>query len=171
MPVVLREPGGALLLRPWTDHDIPALIAAHDDPAMRRWSTTPITDEHGARTWLDTQHQGWHDGDRLSFAVLDPDNLVAMIVLKDVNTRAEAGYWTAPWARGRGIAARALTTLTIWAFDTFDTLDRIQLLHQIDNHASCRVAHKSGYVLEGTLPAQPPQFPAEGHLHAHHRAP
>jgi len=26
-----------LLLRPWTEQDIPAMVAAHRDPVMRRW--------------------------------------------------------------------------------------------------------------------------------------
>jgi hypothetical protein len=35
---------------------------------------------------------------------------------------------------------------------------------------SCRVARKSGYALTGVLPADPPVFPADGHLHTRYAA-
>lgn len=80
------------------------------------------------------------------------------------------GYWTAAHARARGVASRALEALTSWAFDTFDAfeadgLERLELLHQVDNLASCRVAQKSRYDFDTILPAAPPTFPRDGHLH------
>jgi RimJ/RimL family protein N-acetyltransferase len=65
------------------------------------------------------------------------------------------------------VAPRALRALTDWAFDTFGDggLARLELLHQVDNTASCRVARKCGYEFAGTLPAAPPAFPLDGHLH------
>lgn len=33
----------ALLLRPWADDDIPAIVAAHRDPLIRRWLRHPMT--------------------------------------------------------------------------------------------------------------------------------
>ncbi len=65
------------------------------------------------------------------------------------------------------MAPRALTALADWAFAAFarDGLTRLDLLHQVDNTASCRVAEKSGFVLSGLLPAAPPAFPLAGHRH------
>ena len=62
---------------------------------------------------------------------------------------------------------RALTALADWAFATFahEGLTRLELLHQVDNTASCRVAEKSGFALSGLLPAAPPAFPLDGHRH------
>ncbi len=37
-----------------------------------------------------------------------------------------------------------------WAFDALD-LHRIELCHSISNPASCRVAEKAGYRMEGLL--------------------
>jgi RimJ/RimL family protein N-acetyltransferase len=48
-------------------------------------------------------------------------------------------------------------------------LQRLELLHQLDNLASCRVAQKSGYALTKVLPADPPAFPSPGHLHVRNR--
>ncbi|EGG48102.1 putative acetyltransferase [Streptomyces griseoaurantiacus M045] len=50
-----------------------------------------------------------------------------------------------------------------------DGLEHLELLHQVDNRASCRVAHKSRYVLDTVLPAAPPSCPGEGHLHVRRR--
>jgi RimJ/RimL family protein N-acetyltransferase len=107
-------------------------------------------------------------GDRYSFAVLDDDGtLLGNVALKRPDPAAddaEVGYWTAAYARGRGIAPRALGSLTRWAFATFPGVLRLRLLHQIDNTGSCRVAAKSGYAYEQTLRASDP-YPREGHLH------
>ena len=63
---------------------------------------------------------------------------------------AEIGYRVVPAARGRGIATEAVTAATAWAFENLD-LVRIELAHAVDNAASCLVAIRSGYQLEGTM--------------------
>jgi RimJ/RimL family protein N-acetyltransferase len=80
---------------------------------------------------------------------------------------AEVGYWTAARARGRGVAPRAVGALTDWAFAVFagEGLVRLELRHQVDNAASCRVAEKCRYELGAVLPAAPPAFPLDGHVH------
>lgn len=84
---------------------------------------------------------------------------------------AEVGYWTAARARGRGVAPRAVRALTEWAFAAFagDGLVRLELRHQVDNAASCRVAEKCRYGLGAVLPAAPPAFPLDGHVHVRTR--
>jgi hypothetical protein len=32
-----------LVLRPWTEQDIPAMVAAYRDPVMRHWLPRPVT--------------------------------------------------------------------------------------------------------------------------------
>ncbi|MFJ6771742.1 GNAT family N-acetyltransferase, partial [Kitasatospora sp. NPDC091257] len=66
--------------------------------------------------------------------------------------------------------SRAARPLTTWAFATFaeDGLRRIDLLHAGDNHASCRVAEKSGYAFTEIVPAFPP-YPLDGHRHSRKR--
>ncbi|MFC4017375.1 GNAT family N-acetyltransferase [Micromonospora sp. GCM10011542] len=162
-----------LVLRPWREDDLDALLEAYRDPVLRRWTRQPVTDPAQARQWLDRARQDWDSGRRLSFAVLTDDDdgprLVANVALKKVapgRPAAEVGYWTAAPARGRGVAPRAVTAVSRWAFDRFaaDGLRRLELLHQVDNPASCRVAEKSGYRFQEVLPAQPP-YPRDGHLH------
>jgi hypothetical protein len=39
----------ALLLRPWTEQDIPAMVEAHRDPVMRQWLRHPVRNADEAR--------------------------------------------------------------------------------------------------------------------------
>ena len=104
----------ALRLRPWQVEDIDALMSAHQDPDLRHWLTTVISSEDDARRWIDEQHQGWTDGTRLSFAVLEGGAegftaAVGHVTVKIGNDgSAEVGYWTAAEVRRRGLASRAL---------------------------------------------------------------
>ncbi|WP_030019082.1 GNAT family N-acetyltransferase [Streptomyces monomycini] len=167
--------GPALTLRPWNGGDAAALIEAYRDPQLYRWESTPMESEADGLRWIAVQEEGWAAGDRLAFAVLEavpdaPPRLVGNAVLKGAvpgKPVAEVGYWTAAWARGRGVAPRALQALTTWSFDTFraDGLECLELLHQADNLASCRVAEKCGYGFDRILPASPPLYPLDGHLH------
>ncbi|MEU8686640.1 GNAT family N-acetyltransferase [Streptomyces sp. NPDC048611] len=166
----------ALVLRPWSLDDVDALVEAYRDRSLGRWATSrPENRAEGVR-WVQNHQRGWAAGKQFAFAVLEADpeaaapRLVGHVVLKDVapgNPSAEAGYWTASHARGRGIASRALETLTTWAFETFqaDGLEALELLHQVDNVASCLVAQKCRYEFARTLPAAPPLYPLDGHLH------
>ncbi|MEW1860422.1 GNAT family N-acetyltransferase [Streptomyces sp. NBC_00669] len=183
--VVLTAPATptapALVLRPWCEGDAAALVEAYRDPGMRRWTSRCPDSEDDAVRWVRAEEQGWAQGDRFGFAVLEtapdgaPPGLVGNVVLKDVASgapRAEVGYWTVARARGRGVAPRALETLTAWSFDVFGAagLERLELLHQLDNAASCRVAEKGGYRFDRLLPAAPPAYPLDGHLHVRHAA-
>lgn len=166
-----------LLLRPWQVADAPALVDLIGDQALRRWTTWDVEDEAGAVRWIRAQGQGWAAGDRFAFAVVEAataggrgERPVGHVVLKRPvpgAASAEVGYWTVARARGRGVAPRALAALTDWAFTAFpgDGLVRLELRHQVDNTASCRVAQKCGYDLTTLLPAAPPAFPLDGHVH------
>ncbi|MFH8799176.1 GNAT family N-acetyltransferase [Streptomyces sp. NPDC017936] len=166
----------ALSLRPWRPADAAGLAELFADPAVRRWSSATVADEADALRWVREQRRGWETGRRLAFAVLevrpgdDGGRPAGHVVLKDPHGPApEVGYWTAAHARGRGVAPRALGALTDWAFTAFAGLSRLALLHQADNTASCRVAEKTGYGFDGLLPAAPPEFPLDGHVHVRRR--
>ncbi|MEU9478054.1 GNAT family N-acetyltransferase [Streptomyces sp. NPDC048191] len=169
-----------LLLRPWGPADAAELVELSRDDALRRWTNSAVDDEAGAAQWIENQRRGWEAGDRFGFAVVESrtagtdGQLAGHVALKNVapgTTSAEVGYWTAAHARGRAVAPRALQALTDWAFTAFaaDGLTRLELLHQVDNTASCRVAQKSRYALTTLLPAAPPAHPLDGHLHVRTR--
>ncbi|MFF3732631.1 GNAT family N-acetyltransferase [Streptomyces sp. NPDC002476] len=162
----------ALLLRPWLPDDLPDVIKAFRDPSMRTMLRTRVTDAAEAERWLRRQQEGRESGTRFAFAVVDrasAGELVGNVAFSRPAldaTSGEVGYWTAPWARGRGVAPQALGALTDWVFEAFaeDGLVRLDLLHRVDNDASCRVAEKCGYDLAEVLPTRPP-WPREGHRH------
>lgn len=169
-----------LVLRPWHQGDIASLIEVYRDRTLRRWTSLPVENTEDAKRWLAAQQQGWATGERLSFAVhQDPTGtgdhrLAGYVALKRPDAHsgsAEVAYWTAAHARGRGVAPRALEALTTWAFTTFtpEALHHIDLIHQVDNTASCRVAEKTHYPLTQVLPPYPPAYPQNGHLHTRHQ--
>jgi RimJ/RimL family protein N-acetyltransferase len=139
-----------------------------------------LADERDAARWLASQDRGWRDGDRLSFAVLEADDVGGCVLTGNVGLKnraeagrigeretAEIGYWTAVAARGRGIAPAAVRAVTDWVFDAFAgaSLRQIMLVHDIDNPASCRVAEKARYPFLELSPANPPHWLTDGHIH------
>jgi RimJ/RimL family protein N-acetyltransferase len=178
-----------LLVRPWLAADMPDLLAAmaREYPERGLWShrdvdvpepqswTGPRNKEEAA-LWLSGQDRGWEGGDWLTFAVLDAaqNKVVGHVALKNrdggqvgIGERGEIGFWTAPDARGRGIAPAAVRAVTDWAFSSFgaERLPGIMLVHDVNNPASCRVAVKSGYPFHELSPANPPYWFADGHIH------
>ncbi len=186
-PAVLHAPptptAPALRLRLWHSEDVAALVEAFRDPVLRHRTSHSVEDDEDGLRWVRSQRRDWEAGERFSFAVFEAQpgtgqgRLVGGAVVKEIapgKQSAEVGYWTVAHARGRGVAPRALEVLTTWAFDTFDAvgpvgLQLLELLHQVDNAASCRVAHKNGYELDRVLEAAPPDFPHDGHVHVRHQ--
>lgn len=171
LPVPATGSRAALLLRPWRTDDLANLLAAHQDPMLRRWLSTRLTDGAAARRWLDAQAAGWAAATRFSFAVVTAEDdrslLGHLVVTVGTAATAEVGYWTAAHARKQGVAAHSLETASRWALSAQDVvpLTRLELLHAEDNQASCRVAARCGYRLHDILPPAPPEFPTSGHRH------
>jgi len=178
MDDTLTVPG--LLLRPWTEQDIPALVAAHRDPVMRRWLVHPVTSDQDARRVVRTRLADREAGRGFSFAVLEVDpagnagppvGSVSVRGLGGESVSGDVGYWVVSAARGRGIAPRALAAVCDWTFrlPRATPVERLDLIHAVGNHASCRVADKAQFAFTAVLPPQPPEFPTDGHLHVRHK--
>ncbi|MFE4534803.1 GNAT family N-acetyltransferase [Streptomyces scopuliridis] len=158
---------GDVLLRPWgreaaepdTTPDghtmLDGLIAAATDPLIALWNPLATADRRDALAWLESRDGGWDRGAGASFAALTAAEgvLLGSVTLRWVDRAdglAMIGYWTVPTARGRGVATRATRGVTSWAFRTAGAR-RIEIAHAVGNEASCRVAHRCGYLPEGTL--------------------
>jgi ribosomal-protein-alanine N-acetyltransferase len=61
---------------------------------------------------------------------------------------AEIGYWVRSAARGQGVAVNAVDLLASWSFSV--GFHRLIIHHSTTNPASCSVARKAGFDLEGT---------------------
>jgi len=164
-----------LLLRPLAEQDIPAMVAAHRDPAIRQWLRHPVATADEARRVVRARRADGAAGIGFSFAVLlaesgVTDDLVGSVRIQglgDATVSGEVGYWVTALARRRGIAPRAVDAVSAWAFrlPRRRPLERLELLHSVGNAASCRVAEKAGYTFSTVLPPLLPEFPADGHLH------
>lgn len=149
----IAVPGG-LVLRPWSPDDAPAVYEAFQDPVIQRWHAREADSVDETRGWIDGWRKAWPEERDAHWAIADAttDEVVGRISLRLIvlaDGQAEVAYWTMPSARGRGIAPRALTTLSDWAFGEIG-LHRLELTHATANEASCRVALKTGFAAEGT---------------------
>ncbi|MGC4805039.1 GNAT family N-acetyltransferase [Micromonospora sp. DT233] len=154
-PVELIEDG--LLLRPWQAADADAVHRACQDPDIQRWTTVPrpYLPEHACGFVTDFSEAAWRDGTGAPFAVCDAatGELLAscgLVVVTPALETGEIGYWVAPWARGRGVATRAVRVLARWAFDAL-RLRRLIWQAEIGNHASRLAALRAGFRVDGEL--------------------
>jgi RimJ/RimL family protein N-acetyltransferase len=147
---------GAVTLRPWRDSDLPAIVAACQDPEIPRWTRvpSPYTEQEG-REFLAAQARQRLAGEAVGLAVVDAGGgeilgAVGVMRIDPSKGTAEVGYWVARPARRRGVATRAVRLVSRWAL-AFLGLARLELLAEPDNLASQRVAERSGYAREGLL--------------------
>ena len=147
---------GGIVLRPWRESDVPAIVAAGSDPPVARFIPTipsPYTEED-ARRWLESQAPSRLAGHGLEMAIADVANdEVLGAIAAHVNTlrlSASVGYWLAPAARGHGYTTMAVRLLCGWLFETLD-LGRIELTTDPENAPSQRVASRCGFQREGLM--------------------
>ena len=150
-PVLTAE--GGLVLRPWRPDDAPAVLQALSDPVIQRWHRRTMDTVEEGRELITSWTEEWTAETRACWAVTDPGGTrlgrLSLRTVLGLGT-GEVGYWVLPAARGAGVAPRAVRAATTWAL-THLGLHRIELVHSVTNQASCRVAAKAGYELEGTM--------------------
>jgi RimJ/RimL family protein N-acetyltransferase len=163
---------GGLLLRPWNRADAPAFLSAYQDDETRRWHTRRPSTEAQVREWFDVYRQDWEREKGGHWAITrDGVEVLGRIALGRMDFDdgiAGVAYWVLPAARGAGVASRALTALTAWALDEI-SFHRLELDHSTRNPASCRVAAKSGYALEGTKRSAAVHDDGRHDMHLHAR--
>jgi RimJ/RimL family protein N-acetyltransferase len=144
---------GAFRLRPWRVDDVDAVWAAFQDPDLRLWNGGGVVTREDALA-LVGRRLDWSSGSHASWAVVDgADVLLGSVSLHTIDrlqNDAQIGYWTAPEARGHGVAPLATDAVCRWGFGALP-IDRIELCHAVENEASGRVAAKAGFTFEGRL--------------------
>jgi RimJ/RimL family protein N-acetyltransferase len=157
-----------LVMRPWDLSDGDAVVRAYSDPDVQRWHRQSLTSAE-AGDWIRDRQDRWGRESGADWAITRSQRVVGRIGVHSIDPRqgqAEISYWVMPEARGHRIAPRALDTLASWAADA--GLHRLELMHSVENPASCRVAELSAFELEGIKRQQ--HRHADGwhdmHLHA-----
>jgi len=148
-----------LVLRPYEEADIPALVEMMNDDPVVAWTGVPhpYTAED-ARAFVTRGAPAEREQGRgLVLAVTEflTQRLVGAVSLHHTDWRirgTEAGYLTASWARGEGYACESLLAVCRWLFRE-QGFQRVELRTPADNTASQQVAQKIGCVSEGVLRA------------------
>ncbi|WP_409073547.1 GNAT family N-acetyltransferase [Micromonospora chalcea] len=162
---------GGLVLRPWADGDAPTVLAAYQDPEIRRWHTRRPASPEQVLQWFAHSRRAWQEETGASWAVTRGDEVVGRMTLGGVNLddgEAACAYWVVPAARGTGVASGALRALSAWALAD-GRLHRLWLDHSTGNVASCRVAVKAGFRLEGTKRSAAVHDDGRHDMHLHAR--
>lgn len=158
----MRTTDGTVTLRPHEPTDLDDLVAMANDPATVESTTVPhpYTREH-AEHWT-TEHVPavWRDGTGYAWAVEARDDDGRPRFAGNLDIRAapgdvpDLGFALAPWARGRGIMARAVRLGTAHAFAR--GLPVVHWTAHAGHLASWRVAHACGFAFHGERPLSVP---------------
>ncbi|MGW7441342.1 GNAT family N-acetyltransferase [Streptomyces sp. NPDC054849] len=147
---------GGMLLRPWAaPHDAPALVESCHDPDIRHWNRPDLLTLAEAEDRIARWHARWQDEEAgiWAIALASGAPAVGLIGLADLDLRGGSGeilYWLLPAGRGSGVTAKATERVTRWAFEHLG-LHRVRITHSVANPASCAVARRAGFPLEGTM--------------------
>jgi ribosomal-protein-alanine N-acetyltransferase len=147
---------GVVRLRLMSEADIPAVVAAVQDPEIPRWTRVPSPyGQEDARLFRRMTTSGLQAGTDLAALIVsaDDDELLGAVGIHGIDPesgRCSAGYWVTASARGRGVASRALRLLCAYAFDELG-VQRVELWIDPDNKPSLGVAESVGFTREGLL--------------------
>jgi RimJ/RimL family protein N-acetyltransferase len=145
---------GDITLRPWRLDDVQAFCAACEDDELPRWTGFPFRlTEGAARRLVEERMASFQTGTSAAFAVVDSatDRLLGSVSLLWIDwdsSLAQAAYWLAREARGRGVATRSLRLLTEWAVSDLG-LAHVELTADVRNERSHRVAERAGFRRQG----------------------
>ncbi|NBE50917.1 GNAT family N-acetyltransferase [Streptomyces boluensis] len=146
-----------LVLRPFEEADVMALVEMMNDEHVISWTTAPQPyAEADARAWVTRLAPAERTSGRgIVFAVTEflTQRLVGIVHLRHTDWRVRATeimYVIAPWARGEGYASEAALAVTQWIFRD-QRFERLELRTAADNVAAQQVAQKIGCISEGIL--------------------
>ena len=172
-----RQPGAelplGLRLRGWRVDDAPGLLLALRDPLVQRYNGFLVRDRAEAELRVQRYAASWPDGDGAAWVVSDAAGSVLGAVRFGLVDRelgcGMVGYWLLPEIRGAGVVSSAVRFGSRLVLEQLGW-HRVELRHAVENEASCAVARRCGYPLEGVL-RDAMRYPSDGrwsdeHLHA-----
>ena len=132
------------------DGDVPLLAEICTDPAIAHFTFIPAPYElcH-ALDFVSRQDERRETWEAIDLAIRDRASgellgSTGLRVFDTIRGSCEIGYWTAPAARGAGIAPRAIRLFSEWALEALP-VDIVELTADEPNAASRRVAVKAGF--------------------------
>jgi RimJ/RimL family protein N-acetyltransferase len=145
-------------VRAWRPDDAPALVEAVQESVVELAAWMPWAHAGWSRddadAWIDESLVAMKAGSRYEFAIVDQDDGVlgacGVNQLRPVQRFANVGYWVRSAAAGRGVAPAAVRLISEFAFDVVG-MQRIEIVVQVGNARSERVAAKAGATREGVL--------------------
>jgi RimJ/RimL family protein N-acetyltransferase len=156
----MRTTDGTVTLRRHELGDVDDMVVMGRDPESARWTSVPVPfGRADAEHWV-TEHapRAWAEGTAQCWAVEAPDDDGRPRFAGGVDVRfgevPDIGYVLAPWARGRGVMARAVRLATGWAFERGAPV--VHWSTHSGNLASWRVAHACGFAFHGERPLSVP---------------
>lgn len=149
---------GVVTLRAHDEGDLDPMVEMCLDAGTRRWTDLPSPyDRTQAELFLaDRVAPAWRTGSGFGWAIDAPDEARAdRRYAGNIDIRrppaADIGFCLHPWARGRGIMARATRLALTWAFD-HGGVDSVLWTARLGNLTSRRVAWATGFTFHGILP-------------------
>jgi RimJ/RimL family protein N-acetyltransferase len=164
---------GAFQLRPLEPDDAAEVLASLLDPQIRRWfAGTPPTRVAEMGPWIERRLDRLHTGTGLSWTIRTAvgGTFAGTIEVHGLDLQdlvGELGYGIVEGFRRQGVATMAVDVVSRYLFGGLG-LHRVQLMHAVENVASCGVADKAGFTYEGTLreTAQLDGVWVDEHMHA-----
>jgi [ribosomal protein S5]-alanine N-acetyltransferase len=147
---------GPVVLREFSSADLAMVQEMSTDPYVPQIGTLPPNASRQlALDYIDRQRGRLPEGTGFSFVIAEAGTGrgvggIGLWLAALEQGRATAGYSVAPSARGRGVAAAALTALTSFAW-TIQDLHRIELYIEPWNAGSIKTAERAGFEREGLL--------------------
>jgi RimJ/RimL family protein N-acetyltransferase len=147
----LRLTGRGLVLREWTEGDLPTMVALFNNPdvAYRTPMVSPF-DETAARDYLRKARQAHARDQRIHFAITTDGGQAKGEVLLN-RSQCSIGYIVGAAHRGQRLAVRALQVLTDYVHQV-KAIPQVLLEIEPDNHPSAAVARAAGFYLTSTPP-------------------
>lgn len=136
---------GVVRLREWADDDAAWYAESVQDPLIQRFTTESPTLKAEEVLAAIVRLRG--SASDIGFVICDAAGsarLGNIAVSHDVRA-GQVSYWVAAEARGRGVAARAVTLISSWSFQATGLTELWLCVHR-GNVASQRVALRAGYL-------------------------
>lgn len=148
---------GVVTLRAHVPDDVDPMVEMAVDPDMVRWTAvpTPYGRAMSEQFAFTAMPRGWDEGTHRGWAIEATDDDGRSRFAGNVDVRrqpiADLGFALHPWARGRGLMARAVRLAVDWSL----TEGGVEIVHwrsHVGNESSLRVAHATGFTLHGLVP-------------------